>query len=140
MRRKFVTFVFCAFLLGAMVMFSGFTFISSAHAATLQHKSSTVSVHATRAYTCPPTISYGSNDNNGVYLVGLLQDQLNELYLNYSDPRWFANYPYNFNPPLVSDGDFGSLTRNAVKDYQYYNGLTVDGIVGPQTWGSLGEC
>lgn len=38
---------------------------------------------------------------------------------------------------LTEDGIFGSKTQAAVEDYQKNNGLTVDGIVGEQTWGSL---
>ncbi len=38
---------------------------------------------------------------------------------------------------LEVDGQFGSKTLAAVKDYQQKNGLTVDGIVGTNTWGSL---
>ena len=38
---------------------------------------------------------------------------------------------------LTEDGIFGSNTQNAVRDYQTKNGLTVDGIVGTNTWGSL---
>src|SRR5687768_7042407 len=41
-----------------------------------------------------------------------------------------------FNPGPI-DGDFGPLTRGAVLAYQRANHLAVDGIVGPQTWGSL---
>jgi len=36
------------------------------------------------------------------------------------------------------DGDFGVKTLGAVKKYQKAKGLTVDGIVGPQTWSALG--
>jgi peptidoglycan hydrolase-like protein with peptidoglycan-binding domain len=36
-----------------------------------------------------------------------------------------------------ADGDFGISTENAVKEYQRKNGLTVDGVAGPQTWKSL---
>lgn len=43
----------------------------------------------------------------------------------YSCGRWGA------------DGDFGGDTDNAVKSYQKANGLEVDGIVGPATWGKL---
>ena len=35
------------------------------------------------------------------------------------------------------DGQFGPKTQQAVKDYQQKNGLSVDGIVGNETWGSL---
>ena len=36
-----------------------------------------------------------------------------------------------------ADGDFGSGTGNSVRDYQSYQGLSVDGEVGGETWGSL---
>ena len=35
------------------------------------------------------------------------------------------------------DGDFGEKTEAAVKSYQVHNGLSNDGVAGPQTWGSL---
>lgn len=36
-----------------------------------------------------------------------------------------------------ADGDFGSLTHNAVTKYQKNNALEVDGSVGPATWAKL---
>ncbi|MFD7447011.1 glycoside hydrolase domain-containing protein [Streptomyces sp. NPDC059909] len=38
---------------------------------------------------------------------------------------------------VAIDGDFGSGTDQAVRDYQSSRGLGVDGIVGPATWGAL---
>ena len=39
---------------------------------------------------------------------------------------------------LMDDGIFGSLTEEAVKEFQKNNGLTADGIVGQKTWDKLG--
>ena len=36
-----------------------------------------------------------------------------------------------------ADGDFGSGTENAVREYQKIHGLTADGIVGSKTWAKL---
>jgi hypothetical protein len=36
------------------------------------------------------------------------------------------------------DGDLGPRTQAAVKAFQKQAGITVDGIVGPETWGALG--
>ena len=40
--------------------------------------------------------------------------------------------------PLAVDGDMGTQTVRAVKRYQKAHGLVVDGVVGLQTWRSLG--
>ena len=42
-------------------------------------------------------------------------------------------YGYN----ISVDGKFGVKTQNAVVDFQRNNGLTVDGIVGRNTWNAL---
>ena len=45
---------------------------------------------------------------------------------------------YESSIPAVSiDGSFGAATENAVRAYQRFAGLTVDGIVGRATWESL---
>jgi peptidoglycan hydrolase-like protein with peptidoglycan-binding domain len=36
--------------------------------------------------------------------------------------------------PGAIDGDFGPMTASAVRAYQGERGVTVDGIVGDQTW------
>ena len=35
------------------------------------------------------------------------------------------------------DGVFGDLTNSAVRSFQSRNGLTVDGLVGNQTWNTF---
>ncbi|MED4163576.1 peptidoglycan-binding domain-containing protein [Halalkalibacterium halodurans] len=45
-------------------------------------------------------------------------------------------YIRGFNPGPF-DGIFGGKTESAVRAFQRANRLTVDGIVGPQTWGAL---
>ena len=40
-------------------------------------------------------------------------------------------------PPLTPDGKFGAKTWARVQEYQGNHALTVDGVVGPLTWGSL---
>lgn len=35
------------------------------------------------------------------------------------------------------DGSFGGLTDQATREFQGANGLTVDGIIGPQSWNTL---
>ena len=41
-----------------------------------------------------------------------------------------------FSPGAI-DGDFGPITEGAVRAFQEAHECTVDGIVGPQTWGAL---
>ena len=40
---------------------------------------------------------------------------------------------------LEIDGEFGPQTEAAVKAFQEASGITVDGIVGPETWGHLND-
>lgn len=66
-----------------------------------------------------PTLRYGSK---GTY-VTLLQTKL--IQFGYDLSQWGA------------DGDFGTETLEAVKNFQYANDLEVDGIVGPATWNAI---
>lgn len=66
-----------------------------------------------------PTLRAG---DKGAFVLDL-QDQLDRL--SYFSGR--------------IDGDFGPLTRQAVLAFQADQGLTVDGIVGPQTWDALAK-
>lgn len=42
-----------------------------------------------------------------------------------------------FRNPPNQDGKFGKLTEREVKRYQRSQGLKVDGVVGPRTWGAI---
>jgi len=42
-------------------------------------------------------------------------------------------------PLIAIDGSFGPDTKGAVECWQHAHGLTADGVVGPQTWTSLGN-
>jgi hypothetical protein len=70
-------------------------------------------------YTGRPTLRHG---DRGAFVLDL-QDQLERI---------------NFFLGKV-DGIFGNLTREAVLAFQADHGLTVDGIVGQQTWAALAE-
>lgn len=79
--------------------------------------------------TLPPTnpfpnvlLRQGSTGEN----VRTLQTMLNK-----------ARVRYNAIPLLAVDGNFGPMTNTAVRTFQLYHGLTVDGIVGPITWNAL---
>ena len=121
-------------LLASAFLFCALTFMSiatptQAHAAS----TATVSAHAVTPASCPPTLRRGSTGS----WVKTLQNALNwDYYYGY-----FDNYPYDFQPYLAVDGQFGHLTENAVKDFQYiYTPTEIDGIVGPHTWHALGYC
>lgn len=64
-------------------------------------------------------LSYGSSGSE----VEKLQNYLNQV----------GNYG------LTVDGKYGPKTQDAVKQYQSSNNLTVDGIAGDETWGSLSD-
>jgi hypothetical protein len=69
------------------------------------------------------TISEG-NISNYVYAI---QEIIN-VYISFSG---------KCGPKLTLDGNFGPATFNAVECFQGHNGLSVDGIVGPKTWGVM---
>jgi peptidoglycan hydrolase-like protein with peptidoglycan-binding domain len=66
----------------------------------------------------PPTISQGATGPD----VRWLQYLLVRRTLSYPD----------------IDGIFGPKTKQGVEEFQKYENLAVDGIVGPHTWGALG--
>ena len=66
-----------------------------------------------------PTLRNGNRGSYVVFLQRLLESK--------------------FIPVGVVDGIFGTQTENAVRTFQEQNGLTIDGIVGPNTWSKLSE-
>jgi V8-like Glu-specific endopeptidase len=105
---------------------------------------------------CFPT-SQRRSSNRGVRITAsLLQDVRNWMGVGGSRPvlrrgskgsavvelqsrlnAWRLTTPGVTLAPLVMDGDFGPKTHAMVVEFQRKKGLTVDGIVGPQTWGAL---
>ena len=69
----------------------------------------------------PPTLAQGSTGS----VVQSLQTLLNEGR---------GDFAPSSNPVLTVDGDFGPITATAVEGAQQQGGVTVDGIVGLQTW------
>ncbi len=67
----------------------------------------------------PPTVKKGSKGD----AVRMLQQILTD---------------FGYSPGAV-DGDFGTKTEKAVKEFQTDFSLVVDGIVGPKTWAALGS-
>jgi lysozyme len=121
--------VLCSMLL-LVALFSCFTFLSTppTFAASSLPSHHTSLPHPNTTNACPPTIRSGST---GTYVVWL-QEDLNWYYENTS---YFTSVY-----PLAEDGIFGSNTNTAVRDFQSWAGIGVDGIVGPQTWAAIGEC
>jgi hypothetical protein len=70
-------------------------------------------------YKAGTFIQKGWQSSKGVKLV---QARLNAL---------------GYRPMLMDDGDFGTKTENAVKWFQHKANVSVDGVVGPETWGKL---
>jgi peptidoglycan hydrolase-like protein with peptidoglycan-binding domain len=69
-----------------------------------------------------PVLKKGAEPETGPTVVKHLQLMLNQR----------GGFPI-----LVEDGEFGSSTESSVKHYQQNENLTVDGVVGKQTWTSL---
>jgi hypothetical protein len=63
-----------------------------------------------------------------VYGKGSTGDAVMRIQKALKDAGFYENEP---------DGNFGDRTEAAVKDFQARSGLTVDGKVGPATWGKL---
>jgi peptidoglycan hydrolase-like protein with peptidoglycan-binding domain len=69
-----------------------------------------------------PVLKVGSAPESGPTVIKHLQLMLNQR---------------GGSPVLIQDGEFGSSTGASVEHYQQNENLTVDGVVGRQTWTSL---
>lgn len=83
---------------------------------------------------CPPSEYDGDNNT----FVDAAQHMINMAayykVISTTSPRsgWY---------PLSQDGDFGGHTLSGVYDFQAGNApISVDGNIGPQTWGAMGMC
>ena len=79
---------------------------------------------AVEVFTARPLLQSGDTGTHVVYLQGQLNLMKQRLGLSFVK--------------LDADGIFGPKTLYAVKDFQVARGLTVDGMVGPNTWQALG--
>jgi peptidoglycan hydrolase-like protein with peptidoglycan-binding domain len=138
MKRAFSKLAVLFVLLTAFALISHGT--ASAHSATV--KPQTVSPSVIVPFACPATVQEGSSGS----AVRTLQSALNGLLNNFNDPSFFEMSPDTYTAPLSVDGSFGSQTLRAVIDFQTWNSpafggtLTVDGIIGPQSWHVLHKC
>lgn len=107
---------------GGLLVAATLVMLNFAHAPTAS---------AAFAQSCPAQQQQG---NSGA-LVQVIQFRLNSLNEDGEIAHAHGN-PF----PLATDGSFGSLTNEAVLDFQSTEGLGVDGMVGPQTWGTMGFC
>lgn len=51
--------------------------------------------------------------------------------------RWFGARPWLEPPPFRVDGRYDEALERAVRIFQELNGLDLDGVAGPQVWGTL---
>lgn len=97
---------------------------------TVGMRPNTVHAAAAGSYSasvsCPGTLQQGSN---GTW-VQVVQYTLNWMHHNGGVPS----------TTLATDGSFGPATKAAVEAWQQSMTLTPDGIVGDQTWSSMGFC
>ena len=84
------------------------------------------SLYQSQQFNCDP--------NSANLQVGTKGEKVIELQTYLTD----LGYGDLLEPEKI-DGKFGPHTKNSVMTYQKDFGLSVDGIVGPQTWGSLCE-
>jgi peptidoglycan hydrolase-like protein with peptidoglycan-binding domain len=66
--------------------------------------------------------------NMGTWLVGKYDYNVEQLQYRLTALGFSTN---------GVDGYYGTNTKTAVSNYQYWNGLTVDGICGQQTWNDI---
>jgi peptidoglycan hydrolase-like protein with peptidoglycan-binding domain len=74
--------------------------------------------------------------------VKALQEGLNTFFSeaatgNVAFQNWLANNSYLKSGQISTDGIFSAQTKEAVKVFQEYWSLAVDGIVGKDTWTAL---
>ena len=66
--------------------------------------------------------------------------QRNNSSTSNKDVRYLQQSLVKKGYPVATDGFFGAKTEQAVINFQTKNKITVDGIVGEQTWNKLGAC
>ena len=82
--------------------------------------------------TPPPSPVASCDPNSPTLRMGSTGDKVSELQSHLTQ----LGFGELLGPPGI-DGKFGPLTQNAVKAFQRDNGLKIDGVVGPMTWGAI---
>ncbi len=99
---------------------------------------SNLSLEAQAYLAARPSLTGGSSaPGSGAPPTGPRRLALTMPYLQGQDVQQAQAALARWGAQLVPDGIFGPATKQAVEQFQRSRGLTVDGIIGPQTWALL---
>lgn len=89
-----------------------------------------------RTVTPPPDIAPQGEAENCLYTTAQPEIQEGSSGPAVQKAQCYLNLALS-SGPIPEDGDFGPVTDDATRRFQACAGLTVDGLIGPQTWPEL---